>query len=104
MQLRPTNRGFSYAEFKDSNGETCTLQESSSYEPRIWLGAKEVSVKYLKNGWRELDIPALTGEDFVGNQRMHLNQSQVKELLPYLQYFAEHGELPKGDLSDGIER
>lgn len=95
MKFTETVRGFSYAEFKDSNGEVCTLQESSSNEPRIWLGAKEVSVKYLNNGWKELDIPALVGEDFVGNQRMHLNQEQVKNLLPILQYFAEHGELPR---------
>lgn len=99
MKVQPTIRGFSYTEFKDSNGEVCTLQESSSYEPRIWLGAKEVSVKYLSNGWKELDIPALTGKDFVGNQRMHLNQTQVKELLPYLQYFVEHGELPNHEIS-----
>ncbi|AKU44085.1 hypothetical protein CPT_Michonne136 [Citrobacter phage Michonne] len=88
-----------YTEFKDSNGEICTLQRSSSYEPRIWLGAKEVSVKYLNNGWKELNIPALTGKDFVGNQRMHLNQAQVKELLPYLQYFTENGELPNCEIS-----
>ncbi|URY12440.1 hypothetical protein [Shigella phage ESh20] len=52
MKVQPTIRGFSYTEFKDSNGEVCTLQESSSYEPRIWLGAKEVSVK-ISEQWLE---------------------------------------------------
>lgn len=100
MQFQSTNRGFSYAEFKDAKGEICTLQESSSYEPCIWLGAKEVSVQYLDGGWKKLDIPALVGKDFVGNQRMKLNQEQVKELLPYLQYFAENGELPTEELTN----
>ena len=95
MQFQPTNRGFSYAEFKDAKGEICTLQESSSYEPCI-----QVSVQYLDGGWKTLDIPALVGKDFVGNQRMKLNQEQVKELLPYLQYFAENGELPTEELTN----
>ena len=46
-------------------------------------------------GWHDLDIKQIKGvEEFVANNRMHLSQSMVKEILPILTYFAEHGELP----------
>lgn len=63
-----SDRGFNILAFNDAYGEECSLQESSSVEPSIWLG--------------------------IDKNRMHLRQHQVKELLPYLQYFVEHGELP----------
>lgn len=62
--MKQTNRGFSIISFKDCYNQECSLQESSSAEEsRIWLGVHE--------------------------NRMHLNQEQVKELLPFLQRFVK---------------
>lgn len=99
MQTKLTNRGFSLIEFTDGNDNECTIQESSACrdEGLIWFGAKEVEVQYMAEGlgWQTINFEEEFGKTFIGNQRMHLTQSQVKELLPVLQYFAEHGELPK---------
>jgi len=40
-------------------------------------------------GWVTYPIPA----DVQLTTRMHLTQDQVQDLLPILQYFAEHGVL-----------
>lgn len=67
MKVSKTERGFSISEFKDSYGEDCSLQKSSSVEDKIWLG--------------------------VNGARMHLNREQVKNLLPYLKRFVKTGDL-----------
>jgi hypothetical protein len=70
MELKQTGRGFDLYEFTDVNKDHCTLQKSSiATEDCIWLG--------------------LGGN----NCRMHLNQSQVKELLPILELFVKTGEI-----------
>lgn len=33
-----SNRGFKFTEFEDGLGVACSLSESSSVEPSIWLG------------------------------------------------------------------
>lgn len=97
MQMTKTNRGFAYANFTDGNGVECSIQKSSRAcedEEYIWLGATEIGLQQLipGRGWQKMELdPARS----VANNRMHLTQSNVKELLPYLQYFAEHGELPE---------
>ncbi len=95
-----TSRGFGISNFKDSRGMDCTVQESSNAGLNcIWLGAKEVQVQVMtNNGWQVVDFSKLCIDNqFVGNQRMHLSQENVKELLPTLQYFAEHGCLPTNE-------
>jgi len=68
MEVTKTSRGFSVIEFKDRYGVECTIQKSSlATEEAIWFGYK--------------------------NNRMHLTQDQVKELLPILQRFVETGEI-----------
>lgn len=100
MKFEQTGRGFQLVEFTDRCGETCTIQESSAIDEEglIWLGCKDLDVKVMKEGltgWHNLDIKQIKGvEEFVANNRMHLSQSMVKEILPILTYFAEHGELP----------
>lgn len=98
MKMDKTSRGFKLGTFNDANGMVCTLQESSAYrqEGLIWLGAKNLEVKVMRGqGWEILNIEELPGVTSVcGNERMHLTQSQVKDLLPTLEYFAEHGVLP----------
>ena len=64
------SHGFAWLNFWDSYGETCSLQESSAaLVPHLWIGRDQM--------------------------RMHLNQEQVGELLPYLQTFVETGKLKK---------
>lgn len=91
---KQTERGFNVSEFTDCYGTKCSIQKSSSaMEDRIWLGANKLSVQKFhpntNNPWREVDF---SGGQYVGNERMHLNQDQVKDLLPYLIKFAETGD------------
>lgn len=93
-----TSRGFGIFCFTDGSGTQCNIQESSACrdEGLIWLGAAQLNVQVMKdNGWETLNIEKLPDVTSVcGNERMHLTQSNVKELLPLLTYFAEHGVLP----------
>lgn len=93
-ELRLTNRGFAIVEFKDANGNECSLQESSAVrfedddgsvsDGKIWFGMDKDN-----NG----EPVGKTVDGHKLGARMHLTQSQVRALLPLLQYFAEHGEL-----------
>lgn len=100
MQTKTTDRGFTCALFKDANGVPCSLQESSAArdEGLVWFGANEIGVKRFDPGKGWSDVPLENdrpdGVLHVANNRMHLTQSQVRNLLPALQYFAEHGTLP----------
>jgi len=91
-----TERGFSIVTFQDRNGVECTLQKSSlAYEDAIWLGAAEIGLRHFKagQGWRQVELVETVEENFVANNRMHLNQEQVRALLPFLQRFADTGEI-----------
>ena len=85
-----TNRGFSIFSFKDSYGHMCSIQKSSSAsEPRIWLGLDKIDAfANANNRIVKVDLP----ESVVANARMHLNQEQVKKLLPILQKFIDTGD------------
>jgi hypothetical protein len=100
-----TPRGFQYSKFQDANSKECSIQISSDYreETLLWLGlkgadpvimatkAKEYGIETEETtGWIPYSIPS----DVLLNTRMHLTQSQVKELIPILEYFVEHGNLP----------
>ena len=98
IELDSTQRGFAIGEFKDAYGTECVIQQSSSVEPRIWLGAKKLEVKEFvafrePEAWVTLEFENTMEHHFVGNERMHLSQENVKQLLPLLQRFAETGEL-----------
>jgi hypothetical protein len=103
MESKVTERGFHYSEFNDANGTECNIQESSAMrdEGLIWFGSAKIGLQHFRpehGGWKEVTEPdevhTMT-EHYVANNRMHLTQSQVKDLLPALQYFAEHGILPE---------
>ena len=84
----PEMRGLTIAEFTDGGGEPCSIQESSgapvdSDEAWIWFGCD-----------RNAKPHHVTGDE--GKPRMFLSQSDVRELLPILQQFAETGFLLKG--------
>ena len=103
IKTEATQRGFMRGEFKDANGVECSIQESSAI-PReedgalIWLGPNKIEMKHFKagQGWRDMpEFDKFSHEEhYVSNTRMHLTQADVKALLPVLQFFAEHGELP----------
>jgi hypothetical protein len=109
LNFEPTQRGFLKAEFTDRYGEKCSLQESSlATEAAIWLGIDEPQPKMMAryapdhlrapandperlNGW--VDVPLPEGASI--SSRMHLTQTEVRELLPALTLFAETGYLPR---------
>ena len=100
-----THRGFTIIEFRDRYDHESSIQNSSlATESAIWFGindpkpeimASKASAHGIKTdettGWVPFPIP----DDVIIHTRMHLTQKQVKELLPFLQYFAENGELPE---------
>ena len=97
MQDEKTQRGFDITNFKDRYGAGCSLQKSSlAFEECIWLGVDYANPLLLANKehdtdkvWIKYPIP----DEVILTTRMHLTQDMVKELLPYLQKFAETGEI-----------
>ncbi len=95
MKIDKNQRGFATAKFNDLYGAECSLQKSSAamYDA-IWLGVDNIKPTILHEGtWKDIALP----EDTLIAGRMHLSQKMVRDLLPALQYFAEHGELPPSD-------
>ena len=82
IEISKTNRGFVVGKFSDAYGANCSIQESSSVEPRIWLGSDDDQQRHH-----------VTGE--LLSTRMHLSREQVTELLPLMQYFVANGHLPQ---------
>lgn len=106
LDIGTTRRGFGRIDFKDANDNPCSMQNSSAIrkEGLLWLGNDTKNTIQVMNvgdqrGWSTVNLNEVYGRgNVVINDRMHLTQSQVKDMLPYLQYFAEHGELPEGEL------
>lgn len=91
LKKQKTQRGFSYIEFEDLNGEKCSVQKSSiATEDAIWLGCTDINLKKLtlSSGWEDIDTT-----DCIANNRMHLTRKQAKKLLPILKKFVKTGEL-----------
>jgi hypothetical protein len=98
-----TSRGFDLHDFHDLYGHSCSLQKSSlASEDAIWLGVNDPNPRILHGdakrlgvetdatcGWVDYPLP----DEVLCTTRMHLSQQQVKELLPFLQRFAESGSL-----------
>jgi len=81
FKIQKTARGFPYAKFVDRYGQQCSIQISSLADDRcIWLGSDEEQKRH-----------PVTGE--LLTTRMHLNQDDVRALLPLLERFVETGEL-----------
>lgn len=102
MKTEYTERGFAIVRFIDEKGVSCSIQKSSlATNDCIWLGASDIGLKRFEPyiGWSDVQLPdgGQRSITYIANNRMHLDQEQVKALLPYLQYFAEHGELPPHD-------
>lgn len=83
MKIERTERGFQVARFKDRYDSECSIQNSSlASEDAIWLGVDK-------------------GFDGKECTRMHLTRKMVKELLPLLKDFVEHGSIDSSTESDG---
>lgn len=68
LQEEYTQRGFKFYQFHDRYDLLCSLQKSSlATEDAIWLGTND--------------------------NRMHLTQEQVKQLLPILRKFVRTGRI-----------
>jgi len=69
-------KGLSKISFEDDYKQQCSLQKSNAaLVNKVWFGVeKDINGKIV-------------------NGRMHLTQEQVRDLLPYLQKFADTGEL-----------
>lgn len=105
LQFGQTALGWPYISFEDRYGVACSLQKSSlATEDCIWLGVNDADPKILAReaaahgvetdqtvGWVSFPVPDAVNM----TTRMHLNQEQVRALLPILQEFAESGELPE---------
>lgn len=87
---RKTGRGFVKIELDEAYGERCSLQESSSVVPHVWLGLEKAKLKHLSgNGWVEYSVPPYV----LINMRMCLNRRQVKQLIKRLRKFVDTGRL-----------
>ena len=101
MEVTKTSRGFDLITFKDINGLDCSLQKSSlANMDAVWLGVdKDIIQEFRvdnKAGWENVDVNSIKHSpenDILIHRRIHLSQHTVKKLLPYLQHFAETGEL-----------
>ena len=52
-------------------------------------------VAVLDQGWHDVDLESFfPGKSILGNEQMHLTQSQVRDLLPLLGHFVRTGYLP----------
>ena len=99
MEKTTTKRGFRRIEFIDRYRKQCSLQESSlADEEAIWFGIDKAEpivlasdVGLICGGWADYLIP----DKVLINTRMHLTRRQVADLLPYLQWFVENGDLGK---------
>lgn len=100
IETSPANdRGFYRGQWTDAYGARCSIQESSlaAEEGHIWLGCDDIGLKRFEpgKGWQDVPLQQdFGGITHIANTRMHLSQSMVRDLLPLLQFFAEHGELP----------
>lgn len=103
MNFGTTGRGFAVLRFTDHYGAACSLQKSSlATEDAVWFGPDDAAPKVLaseaaalgvqtteRTGWVPFPVP----DAVQMTTRMHLTREQVTALLPYLQRFAETGEL-----------
>lgn len=111
MKVKTTSRGFELIEFEDSNGEACSLQQSSATEfergpgqDYLWLGVHETRPKVLASkaaaagiqttettGWVDIPLP----EGAMISSRMHIDRDQARELVAHLKRWISTGSLRK---------
>lgn len=106
-----TGRGFPFIAFSDFYNAKCSIQLSSLAEDRaIWVGIDDADPKIMARDAFKLGLHNLLNDgperlngwvnyplrpEIQLTTRMHLTYEQVEALLPILQYFVDHGDLPK---------
>lgn len=101
IDLKPTPRGFLIGTFTDAYGLTCSIQESSSVEPHVWLGVHDdrpPEVLIPGQRWPPIEMPP---GDVIHHRRMHLSVEQAAALIPLLQAFVETGRLDAAQPEEG---
>jgi len=99
IKVRKTERGFGIGNFKDANGESCSIQVSSAMQEEylLWLGCDEIGLKRFEPGKGWIDVHLEQNHPYGvthnANTRMHLTQTMVRDLLPLLRNFAATGRL-----------
>jgi len=91
IKISTTSRRFWLGKFRDANGELCSIQQSSSVDPRLWLGVDVPNPMIFpgdNTGWHPYKLP----ENVQCTTRMYLNVEQVKALIPILQKFVDENE------------
>lgn len=88
LSPQKTHRGFALREFTDLYGSQCSIQYSSlATDAALWFGVNDDGHFSM----RDAHGPRTTGG------RMHISRGMAAALLPLLEHFVEHGELPRGD-------
>jgi hypothetical protein len=83
LKKKKDSTGGTYYTFIDRYEKRCILQPSSlATQAAIWIGVTETGPQMGMNANKIVDYGA-----------MHLNQEQVKMLLPVLQKFVKTGEI-----------
>ncbi len=117
ISMKQTCRWFVYGEFRDCHGEKCSIQESSTVEPCLWLGMDKPRVIVMSVDAKSLPPPKVypdegstenTGwhiyeppEAVHAFSRMHIDQETAKELVKMLEYFIAYGVLPRPASEEG---
>lgn len=93
LEMKQTERGFDYIEFKDSNGEKCSLQKSSAGTKEcVWFGTEGRLMRESGIvGIGMIEVPL--NSEFTIFSRMHLTRDMVRRLMPALQAFVETGDI-----------
>lgn len=99
-----TNRGFQVRGFKDRYNQKCSIQQSSiATENCIWLGINDANPQIMvydaiklglpTNGETCGWIPYKVPEEVLMTTKMHLDETQVKNLIETLQHWLNTGSL-----------
>jgi hypothetical protein len=108
-ELTHTGRGFAHIAFEDAYGLPCSIQESSSFEPHLWVGVDDAKPKVLHGDARRLGVPctATCGwvpypipDEVLLSTRMHLSIAQVTGLITHLQHWLDTQQLEPSQLAD----
>lgn len=96
MNRSKTIRGFDIINFIDSKGVECSIQKSSQADDDyIWLGANKIGLKRFiaGRGWEDIELTQNSYENYIANNRIHINREQAREIVEALQVFIETGDL-----------
>jgi hypothetical protein len=92
MKIELTCRGFERVDFKDANGNSCSIQQSSTFDDDT---CNQPGAAYLWLGANKNSVHPTTGEEM--SPRMHLNRDLARQLAALLLLWADNGTLKDGE-------